>query len=196
MYPDTDLPPKRIPDARIAKIKTQLPEYYWERVKWYREIGVPQDCIEPLAISKLAGLFKKAVSEFKINPVLAAVVLIQYPKRLKKMQVEFESIEENVFEGLFRAYKEGLIAKEGLLPALYDAVRYGVFDLDNLPPPIDEKDIRSIVENSLTEIRVKTLREEENFEAVYKGIVMNKVRGRIDGTVVSKAVAKFIKEIK
>jgi glutamyl-tRNA(Gln) amidotransferase subunit E len=196
MYPDTDLPPKRIHDERIAKIRTQLPEYYWERLKWYQELGVPQDCIEPLAISKLAPLFKKAVKEFGINPKLAAVVLIQFPKRLRKMQVDFESIEENVFEGLFRAFKEGLVAKEGILPALYDAVKYGVFDLDNLPPPIEEKDINGVVENSLTEIRVKTLRDENNFEDVYKGIVMNKVRGRIDGTVVSKAVTKYVKEIK
>jgi glutamyl-tRNA(Gln) amidotransferase subunit E len=196
MYPDTDLPPKRITEERIAKLKSQLPEYYWERVNWYRKLGVPVDLIEPLAISKLAPIFKKAVNELGINPVLASVVLIQYPKRLKKMKVDFETIEENVFEGMFRAYKEGLVAKEGILPALYDAVKYGVFDIDNLPPPIDDKDIPDIIKNSLTEVRIKPLRDEENFEDVYKGVVMNRVRGRIDGTLVSKAVAKYVKEIK
>jgi Glu-tRNA(Gln) amidotransferase subunit E-like FAD-binding protein len=112
------------------------------------------------------------------------------------MKVDFETIEENVFEGMFRAYKEGLVAKEGILPALYDAVKYGVFDIDNLPPPIDDKDIPDIIKNSLTEVRIKPLRDEENFEDVYKGVVMNRVRGRIDGTLVSKAVAKYVKEIK
>ena len=196
MYPDTDLPPKRIADERITRIKSQLPEYYWERVKWYRELGVPEDCIEPLAVSKLAPLFKRAVTEFEINPVLAAVVLIQYPKRLKKMKVDYESIEENVFKGLLRAYEQGLVAKEGILPALHDAVKYGVFDLDNLPPPIEDKDITEIIKNSLTEVRVKPLRDENNFEEVYKGIVMNRVRGRIDGTIVSKEVEKYVKGIK
>lgn len=196
MYPDTDLPPKRITEERIAKLKSQLPEYYWERVNWYRELGVPDDLVEPLAISKLAPMFKKAVNDLGINPVLASVVLIQYPKRLKKMKVDFETIEENIFEGMFRSYKEGLVAKEGILPALYDAVKYGVFDIDNLPPPIDDKDIPDIIKNSLTEVRIKPLRDEENFEDVYKGVVMNRVRGRIDGTLVSKAVAKYVKEIK
>ena len=196
MYPDTDLPPKRIAEDRILTIKSQLPEYYWDRVKWYNELGLPKDCIEPLAISKLAPMFKKAVIDLKINPVLASVVLIQYPKRLRKMGVDFETIEENIFEGLFRAYKQGLVAKEGILPALYDAVKYGVFDLDNLPPSIDDNDINTIIVNSLTEVRIKNLRDENNFENVYKGIVMNKVRGRIDGTFVTKSVAKYVKGIK
>jgi len=46
------------------------------------------------------------------------------------------------------------------------------------------------------DFRVKKLITEENFEDVYKGVVMNRVRGRIDGTLVSKAVAKYVKEIK
>jgi glutamyl-tRNA(Gln) amidotransferase subunit E len=196
MYPDTDLPPKRIAEDRIAKIKSQLPEYYWDRVRWYNELGLPQDCIVPLAISKLAPLFKRAVNELKINPILVSVVLIQYPKRLRKMGVEFETIEENIYEGIFRAYKQGLVSKEGILPALYDAVKYGVFDLDNMPPPIDENDINTIISNSLTEVRIKNLRDVNNFEEVYKGIVMNKVRGRIDGTLVTKSVTKYVKGIK
>jgi glutamyl-tRNA(Gln) amidotransferase subunit E len=196
MYPDTDLPPKRITKERIERIKASLPDYYWEREKWYQELKVPEDLIEPLAISKLAGLFKQAVTEWNIDPKLAAKVLIQFPKRLKKMKVEFDNIDEEVMSALLRAYKQCLISKEGILAALYDAVKYGVFDLDNLPPPIDEKDIPHVIQYSFAELNRTQLLKDENLEKVLCGMVMNKVRGRVDGTFVSKAVSKFIKELK
>ncbi|MCE1166293.1 MAG: hypothetical protein LWX07_12920, partial [Bacteroidetes bacterium] len=196
MYPDTDLPPKRITGDRIERIKATLPDYYWEREKWYRELNVPEDLIEPLAISKLAGLFRLAVTELGIDPKLAAKVLIQYPKRLRKMKVEFDTIDEEVMSALLRAYKQCLISKEGILIAMHDAVKYGMFDLDNLPPPIDEKDVTHVIQYTYAELNRKSLHKNENIEKVLCGNVMNKVRGRVDGTFVSKAVSKFIKELK
>ncbi|MGB5529874.1 MAG: Glu-tRNA(Gln) amidotransferase subunit GatE, partial [Ignavibacteriaceae bacterium] len=84
MYPDTDLPPKQIAPERIEKIKSWLPEQFWRRQQWYKELNIPPDTIDELSISKYAELFKKAVSEWKINPVTVAVILIQYPKRLSR----------------------------------------------------------------------------------------------------------------
>ncbi len=196
MYPDTDLPPKRITDERIENIRKNLPEYYWEREKWYQDIKVPEDLIEPLAISKFSVIFKQVVTEMEIDPKLAAKVLIQYPKRLKKMNVVFDRIDDEIFIAIFRAYKQNLISKEGILYALQDTIKYGIFDLDNLPPPIDEKDIPGIIKNTFAEMNRMNLHKEENIEKVLCGLVMNKVRGRIDGTFVSKAVSKFIKELK
>jgi len=196
MYPDTDLPPRKITKERKENIKATLPDYFWESRNWYKELGVPEDLLEPLAISKYAKLFKQAVNEWELNPKLVAKVLIQYPKRLRKMRVEFSMISEEIFSALFRAFKQSLISKEGLLPVLNDAIKYGMFDLDNLPPTIDEKDLPEIINNSITEVNRKQLIKEENFGKVLTGIVMNKIRGRIDGTLVSKAIANIIKERK
>ncbi len=84
MYPDTDLPPKKITNEKLSEIKKWIPEQFWNRQKWYKELGIPEDTIEELSISKYAELFKKAVKDWKVNPTTAAVVLIQYPKRLTK----------------------------------------------------------------------------------------------------------------
>ncbi|MDX1702240.1 MAG: Glu-tRNA(Gln) amidotransferase subunit GatE, partial [Melioribacteraceae bacterium] len=77
MYPDTDLPPKIILEDDLENIKQWLPEKFWIRQKWYKELGIPDDTIEELSISIFANLFKEAVLKWKLNPVLVAVVLIQ-----------------------------------------------------------------------------------------------------------------------
>ena len=194
MYPDTDLPPKRITAERIKRIESQLPEYFWERVKWYKELKVPADLVEPLAISKLAGLFKKAVKEWKISPKLAAVTLIQYPKRLKKSGVKFEVIEESIFEQILAAHKDGLLAKEGILYAMQESVKTGGFKPETHPQPVQEKEVKNFVKNSFAELNGRKIYNEEQIDYILKGAVMNKLRGRIDGRIVSENVNVFVKE--
>ncbi|MEJ2105281.1 MAG: Glu-tRNA(Gln) amidotransferase subunit GatE, partial [Ignavibacteriaceae bacterium] len=104
MYPDTDLPPKRITDDRIEKIKTWIPEQFWKRQAWYKKLGIPSDTIDELSISKYAELFKKAVNEWKINPTNAAVILIQFPKRLKKSGYDINRINEEMISSILRTY--------------------------------------------------------------------------------------------
>jgi len=191
MYPDTDLPPKRIPAGRKNIIRSGLHEPIWEREKWYKSLGIPADVMEPLAISKNAALFKKAVNELGINPVLAAVALIQYPKRLKKMKADPEQLNEEIFLGIFRAFNLGLISREGIIRAMFDATKYGSFELEHLAPTVDENSLEKIIQSSISEVKKMKLFNDNNFEKVLTGNVMNKVRGRIDG----KLVIKFIKKI-
>jgi glutamyl-tRNA(Gln) amidotransferase subunit E len=194
MYPDTDLPPKRITEERKERIKAQLPEIYWENEKWYRELKVPADLIEPLAVSRLTFLFKKAVSEWKINPKLAAVVLIQYPKRLRKMKIEFEKIDEEVFSVILKAYSKGLVEREGILPALVSAVRQGIFDSDNLPPILDNRDITEIIQSTDAELKRNKIHNPGKCNEILTGAVMDKVRGRIKSSTVINSTVNYSKE--
>ena len=193
MYPDTDLPPKRIKSDRIKDIQSQVPGFFCDRVKWYKKLEVPEDLIEPLAISKQANLFEEVVKKWKLNPKLAAVVLIQYPKRLKKMGLKFDDIDLKLIKNILKAYKDGLLAKEGILPVMYYSVKLGLFDVKKLPPQISNKEIREIIKSSETELNRKKLYNNEKRAFVLKGIVMNKVRGRIDGKIAAESVMKFLK---
>jgi hypothetical protein len=84
MYPDTDLPAKRITAERLEGIRASLPPNILKREKRYGEIGVPADLVEKLAVSPFAALFEKAVGEWGMKPALVSVVLAQFPARLKK----------------------------------------------------------------------------------------------------------------
>ncbi|MFA5405574.1 MAG: Glu-tRNA(Gln) amidotransferase subunit GatE, partial [Ignavibacteria bacterium] len=142
MYPDTDLPPKKITQERLDKIKSNLPDYYWDRENWYKKLNIPPDVIPGLAISKYAELFKKLVNEWKINPVLASVVLIQYPKRLLRKKLKIELLTVVIMEEIFDAYKKGLIYKEGILIAMELAVKNSENFINYFIPELTKKDLQ------------------------------------------------------
>lgn len=196
MYPDTDLPPKRILPERIKSIESKLPGFFCDRIKWYNELGVPVDLIEPLAISKLANLFEEVVNKWKLNPKLAAVVLIQYPKRLKKMGLKFEDIDSKLLKDILKSYKDGLLAKEGILKVMNDSVKSGLFETQNLPSKIKAKEVSTIIKSCETELNRKKLYNTDKRDFVLKGLVMNKVRGRIDGKKVTDLISKLRKDDK
>ena len=196
MYPDTDLPPKRIKSDRIKKIQSQVPGFYCDRVKWYKKLRVPEDLIEPLAISKLANLFEEVVTKWKLDPKLAAVVLIQYPKRLKKMGLKFENVDANLINDILKAYKDGLLAKEGILPAMYESVKSGIFDDKNLPSQLKPKELKEVIANCVIDMNRKKIHNNDKRGFVLKGIVMDYVRGKIDGKKATDSVMKYLKENK
>src|SRR3989339_1334843 len=74
MYPDTDLPPKKIHDDRKARIKMGLPVQFWEYENYFKTLNIPPDVIRPLTDSGFAGFFNKLVNDWKIEPVFASVV--------------------------------------------------------------------------------------------------------------------------
>ena len=82
MYPDTDLPPRRITREHLKIISTKVPRPFYENIRWYNELGIPEDVKDPLSISPHSMLFESAVKRWGLAPTLASVALIQLPKRI------------------------------------------------------------------------------------------------------------------
>lgn len=186
MYPDTDLPPKKITDEKLNVIKSWLPEKIWTRQKWYRELGIPEDTIVELSVSEYADIFKKAVGEYNVNPVTAAVVLIQYPKRLKKYGLDTGLLSPEIFNDVFANHSRGKIPRDAILSVLYNVLGHKLGVCEVIPPPIDkggaEKEIREHSDN----FDEGNLFDPKNREKVLMGIVMKKLRGRIPASSVGK----------
>ncbi len=181
MYPDTDLPPKQIPDKRINQIRSWLPEHFWEREKWYRELKIPEDTIEDLSISPYADLFKRAVNDWKISPVFTAVFLIQFLKRLKKKGYDTEILNEEILSEILKAYKENKITREGILPLMENVISLGIFFNDLLPPPCTNNELDETFSASRSKLKKIKLNKKENRAKVLMGFAMEKLRGRIPG---------------
>jgi glutamyl-tRNA(Gln) amidotransferase subunit E len=186
MYPDTDLPPKRITGERLTRIRASLPQPVWEREKWYANLGIPPDTRVPLAISAHAPLFERLVQGGKFDPTLAAVALVQLPKRLRRWRRNSTAIQADRLEQILRAYQEGLIAREGIYPAMQRAV-----DTPPLPPwpsRCSREEMDEIIRSAREHLDGMALRHPERKTEFLMGMVMGKLRGRIEGKEVAAAV--------
>jgi glutamyl-tRNA(Gln) amidotransferase subunit E len=188
MYPDTDLPPKKITQERLEKIKSWLPEQFWKRIEWYNKLGIPKDTIDELSISKYAELFKKAVNEWKVDPTTVAVFLIQYPKRLQKNGCMVEWMSDEMFTNVLKAYSDGKIPKDALFITLKNVVELGAFTEEVILPPLNSNKLNEeikLISERLQEIK---LHNPVNKEKVLIGLLMNKLRGRVPAKVVAEKI--------
>jgi glutamyl-tRNA(Gln) amidotransferase subunit E len=188
MYPDTDLPPQKISNERLDTIKGWLPEKYWEREKWYKELGIPEDTIPELSISKYAELFKKAVTVWNANPVTVGVVLIQYLKKLKKEGRDVETLNEEKLSKIIKAYADGLLLREAILSAMRNTVELGVFTGEIIPAPIKEEELDVEIEKAKVEISKWSISKPEKKTHLLMGNLMKKLRGRINVTIIAGKV--------
>ena len=196
MYPDTDLPPKKIDAERINKIKSWLPEQFWKRQTWYKELGIPADTIDELSISKYAELFKKAVNEWKINPVTAAVVLIQYPKRLSRSGYVIDPINEEMLSSILKAYADRKLTYDFILTAMKISIELGMFVEEIIPQPISDKDLEKEIAAAEQKMHEMKFIKETNRKSILMGILMRKLRGRISAKQVAEKVESIQRSLK
>jgi glutamyl-tRNA(Gln) amidotransferase subunit E len=189
MYPDTDLPPRRISREHLGNIRRSVPRPYWENELWYKELRIPSDLIGPLSVSPLAGVFEMAVKEWHLPPVLVAVTLIQFPKRISKRLDKRVEFSPTSMREVLIAHRDGDLAKEGILPALASIASGHEFSHESLPLPCSEEDFIQTLRRAKKQIDAVKIRHAEQLQEIMMGLVMGDLRGRIDGTKVSQRIA-------
>jgi glutamyl-tRNA(Gln) amidotransferase subunit E len=188
MYPDTDLPPKKVTEERLAQIRKGLPVPIWTREAWYRELGLPADVVEPLAASRLAGLFELLVKDWKIAPVAAAVALIQFPKRLKKKGLDPGALTEEAFRRIFALYRDRKISRDGLFALMERAARGEPLPGIGEIRPATEEELYAQVAASNGTLRGMKIHNAGKRAHVLMGLVMTALRGRVEGAALLERV--------
>ncbi len=186
MYPDTDLPPKRITEDRKARLREGLPKYFWDNMKWYYELGIPEDTIEPLSYSKYAPLFEKLVKEHEVSPVLAAVVLVQNIKRLKKQGLDILKLTDDILENILILNKDGLLPADAILFAMRDAVKTGKFDKEMIPEAIKEDQLEKEFGAADRKFGDMEIINPQSKHKIMAGIMMEGLRYRIEAAKVNE----------
>jgi glutamyl-tRNA(Gln) amidotransferase subunit E len=192
MYPDTDLPPKAVAAERLDRIRAGLPPRITSRERWYREIGVPEDLIERLSASPYAALFEKSVKEWGLSPKLASVLLIQCPKRLKKKGLPVPLLDGGMAEDTLKALKDRRLFKEGILPLLEQAMVSGQSIDQLLPSPGTVLELQESIVQTAESLANKKMKDDQSLMRLAMGMLMQKWRGRIDGTNVADQLARYL----
>jgi glutamyl-tRNA(Gln) amidotransferase subunit E len=194
MYPDTDLPPKQVTEERLEKIRRSLPVPIWTRESWYRELGLPADVVEPLAASRLAGLYEVLVKDWKIGPVAAAVALVQFRKRLKKKGLDVRLLDEDSLRRIFALFRDRKISRDGVLAFMETVARGRDLPHAGEVRPASEVEVYAQVQASSAAMRSMNIHNPDRKAHALMGLVMTALRGRVEGAAVVERVRAAAEE--
>jgi len=188
MYPDTDLPPKQITEDRLESIRKAIPVPIWTREAWYRELALPADVVEPLAVSRLAGLYEVLVKDWGIEPVAAAVALVQYRKRLKKKGLDAGAVGEDALRRIFALFRDRRISREGVFALMEKAARGESLPEAGEIRPATEEEVYARVAAATAALEGMKIHNPGRKAHVLMGLVMTALRGRVEGAAVVERV--------
>lgn len=194
MYPDTDLPPLKVVPERRTKIRSGLPDFFWERESRYLKLGLPANVSKHLAISRFADVFEKIIDVLKIDPKLSGFALVEYPKKMKKIGYDPEKINPEDAEMIFKAFSDKKIVKSGIMYAMKKVAEAGKLTEDALKKPYSDDEIKDQIKKSLEKFENISLRKPEMKTKVLMGEVMDELRGGADGEKVEKFVEEILSE--
>jgi glutamyl-tRNA(Gln) amidotransferase subunit E len=192
MYPDTDLPPRRITDERLERIRATIPSDFWNRESAYRKQGVPGDLVQPLAVSPHAALFEELTRE-GVSAVVAATVIIRLIKALRRSGRATGALDGRALRAVLLAHASGRLAKEGIPAVLSDICVQGEFSASMLPTACTDGEVHGAVRAALQALAHTAVRRPDRKHAIVMGMVMPALRGRVDGAGVARIVEEAIR---
>ncbi len=192
MYPETDVIPKLITKEKLELIKEKLPEPWTKKLKRFLKYKLSEQLAMQILESEYLELFEKIVKEKKVEASIVANTFTSIIKDLQKREaVKIENLKEKHYLEIFDFLAKKKIVKE----AIPEIIKY----LSENP--------ESSVSNAIKSLNLKPMRKDELIKIVKDvvaipkisfekalGLVMGKVRGRVDAQEVVKLIKKFLKK--
>lgn len=192
MYPETDIPPVVITNEMIQKIKKNLPELLTEKLEKLKTKFKLSDLLaKELLRSDYLGLFEEIMKNKNLEASVVANTFVSLLKDLEKREkVSVENLTDDHFKEVFKLLAEHKIAKE----ALQEILKYLAKNPDKkVSSAIKELNLEQISEKDLEKIISEIVKQPGiNFNKAV-GIVMSKVRRKVDAQTVIKLIKKFLK---
>ncbi len=188
MYPETDHIPIRITKKYFDSIeKPKTPE---ERLKKFKKLGISKNLAKQILRSVELQNFEEFIKKFKkINPTIIASTLISARNEIgKKYNVDSSNISKKHFKETFELLNKDKIAKEAINKILAHLASNPEKSAEEIMKKLK---IQKISINKLRKIIDKTLSENEELTekkefGILMGLIMRKVRGKIDGEIIAK----------
>ncbi len=186
MYPESDLTPIEIDSEWLKEIKTNLPRPWTEKLKAVKKLKLSDDLAKQIMRTDYVDLFEKIVKQKKVDATIVANTFTSTLTEMRRDNIPVENLNEDHFEKLFGLLKHGKIVKEAMQPILKALALSPEQDINFV---IEKLELNAISASELKSI-VKELRTDNPDMSKDKllGLVMSRVRGRVDAKVVMKLV--------
>ncbi len=201
LYPETDIPPIKISDKKLRDVRKSLPELIEEREKKERKeikkkAEISDEIIDQIVKMKRKGIFDKLIKS-GYDPKTVSSVLTSTLRYLeKKEKVNISKLKDSHFFKTFQALEKGRISKEAVPEVLKNFAEHPE---DRIGKIIGKLGIKTLTEKELKGVVRKTIKENKNLlkdprgKEILLGLVMKKVRGRIDARKVMEFLKKELK---
>ncbi|UCD01336.1 MAG: Glu-tRNA(Gln) amidotransferase subunit GatE [Promethearchaeota archaeon] len=200
LYPDTDTEAIFNTEEEINEIRKNLPEYPWVTIKQYsKKYKIEERFIKDLIFTGKLKLFDNLIKLYPENPSLVFTTLLETTTALRRDGKNIENITDNDFAEIFNLLKEKKISKEAIeeimsLKADTPELSIGQIRKKLKIESISIDDLKQLI-TELVNNNSKIIKEKEmRAKGPLMGEVMKKVRGKVDGAVVSKELENSIKE--
>ncbi len=204
MYPDTDLPPIAIAPERLKQIRTSLPRPVWDVRDELRAMHLSEDEIRMLLRTGRGQLFCNVVRELHIAPQTAAEVLCRRMKSFSRRGMNIRNLSDSEIREVLQHHSAGKITRaaavrivEHLLgqpaeqPDGKSRVQRAIYELH--AGPMDDAELRALVREHLRQCESLVFNDADDQWRFVMGQIMNQVRFRVEGSIVSDALRRMAK---
>ncbi len=192
MYPDTDLPPLAIQQARLERVRSRLPEQTWDREARYRALGLPLDTVSPLLMSPRREIFDRVVSQLRQDARFVAVVLVQRFKQWRRAGLAVDRIRDDEVFAVFQAHRQGRLSREGVPEVLRllaqetpaaepDADRVAAVFVSRRIRPLTDQEIHHVVREHLDKLRERRFASAAQKGRYLIGEILREYMGCVEG---------------
>ena len=199
LYPDTDSPAIINTRDEIDQIRETLPKYPWDIIETYSiKYKTEKRMIKDLIFNEKLGLFERLVEIYPKNPSIILSVLLETTLALKRDGKEIENILDHDYEEIFKKLKDNKISKEAIEEIMILKSQSPEITINDIIKNLGIKiisiqDLKAIIKE-LVDKNQKLIKERQlNAMGPLMGDVMAKVRGKVDGALVSEELKKAIK---
>jgi glutamyl-tRNA(Gln) amidotransferase subunit E len=200
LYPDTDTETIFNSEKEINEIRKTLPEYPWVIINQYsKKYDVEERLIKDLIFTGKLKLFDNLIKIYPDNPTLIFTTLLETTTALRRDGKNIENITDDNFIEIFTLLKKKKISKEAIEEIMSLKADSPEISIDRIKKKlkietITISDLNQII-NHIIKNNLKIIKEKEmRAKGPLMGEVMKKVRGKIDGAIVSQELDKSLKE--
>ncbi|MDD1666153.1 MAG: Glu-tRNA(Gln) amidotransferase subunit GatE [Methanomicrobiales archaeon] len=190
MYPETDIFPVTVEKEFWDGIA--VPELLTEKAKRFtRDLALEPAMARQAVASENLPVFEEAVTE-GAKPTLAFRVIITAPVELARKGVDVGRIRDEDYLAVLSAIEGGRAAKEAV-PDLLAAVAGGMTTdqaIASLVTPVTPDELTRIIRRIIGERKEFVAEKKMGALGPLMGLVMQEVRGRVDGRAVSEALKR------